>query len=207
MLFYYGRRYESSAVGSRLVRVHCDKCGCEYFFELARVGLGLAGAVCDWDSPAARRADERARRDLAERLENDAELVPCPKCDWINEELVFAIPSGSLSRLDQLRGVRRLPRNRHLADLCVVRFHWARDGSWRRALLADSGSDDLGCPRCARPPLPVLAQEENPAKSGLSGPSKTANRRASSITSGSGERTGRPYGPAEDAWLRDWRMD
>ena len=89
MLFYYGREYKSALVGKRLIPVHCDRCGCEYYYELVRVGSGNATAHYGIGSKRAERtAEERARLDLNRRLERDAELVPCPTCQWINEELV-----------------------------------------------------------------------------------------------------------------------
>ena len=47
---------------------------------------------------AARTAEERARRDLQKRLEHDTELVPCPRCGWINDDLL------SRYRLGRYRG-------------------------------------------------------------------------------------------------------
>jgi hypothetical protein len=89
MLFYYGREYKSALVGKRLIPVRCDRCGCEYYYELARVGSGNATAHYGIGSKRAERAaEERARLDLNRRLERDAELVPCPRCQWTNEELV-----------------------------------------------------------------------------------------------------------------------
>jgi hypothetical protein len=89
MFIYYARRYESTVVGKRLVPVACEKCRCEYFFELARVGSGVAQAPYGIATKrAARFAQERAERDLNYRLQNDAELVPCPKCGWINDDLI-----------------------------------------------------------------------------------------------------------------------
>ena len=29
-----------------------------------------------------------ARKDLARRLERESEMVPCPKCQWVNEDLI-----------------------------------------------------------------------------------------------------------------------
>ena len=85
MFIYYARRFKSAAVGTRLIEVQCEKCESQYFFELARVGSGTAEAPYGIGTKrTARAAEERAQRDLAERLEQDAELVPCPKCDWIN---------------------------------------------------------------------------------------------------------------------------
>jgi hypothetical protein len=89
MLFYYGRHYKSALVGKRLAAVQCDRCGCEYYYELARVGSGVATAHYGIGSKRAQRvAEERARFDLNRRLARDAELVPCPRCQWINEDLV-----------------------------------------------------------------------------------------------------------------------
>jgi hypothetical protein len=89
MLLYYGRRYDAASVGARVVGVVCEKCGCEYFYELARVGAGAASAPYAIGSAGAERsAKQQARKDLDRRLTEEAELVPCPKCRWINEELV-----------------------------------------------------------------------------------------------------------------------
>ena len=44
MLLYYGRQYDAASVGARVIGVVCEKCGCEYFYELARVGEGAASA-------------------------------------------------------------------------------------------------------------------------------------------------------------------
>jgi hypothetical protein len=95
MLHYYAKHFKSSVVGKRLIAVRCDHCGCEYFYELARVGLGFATAHYGIGSRRAERAaEERARMDLSRLLEQDAELVPCPECQWINEELVSAYRRG-----------------------------------------------------------------------------------------------------------------
>jgi ssDNA-binding Zn-finger/Zn-ribbon topoisomerase 1 len=89
MLFYFAQHFESATVGKRRVAVKCDKCGRDYVFELARVGSGRAQAPYGIGiRRAARAAEERAQRDVRRRLENDAELVPCPECDWISEELI-----------------------------------------------------------------------------------------------------------------------
>jgi hypothetical protein len=69
--------------------VKCDKCGAEYAYELARVGLGRAAAPYGVALGSIRQgAQEQADQQLAERLRFEAELVPCPKCHWINEDLV-----------------------------------------------------------------------------------------------------------------------
>ena len=89
MLFYYGKQFESANVGGRLVRVECDHCQCVYHYQLARVGEGAANSHFGiGNTAAAESAEDRARQNLKQRLVDEAELVPCPKCNWINEELV-----------------------------------------------------------------------------------------------------------------------
>jgi hypothetical protein len=95
MLAYFGRNYHSTAIGVRLVEVSCDQCGARYFFELARIGSGAATAPYAIGTASAERsAKNRAQRDRDRRLEEEAELVPCPKCLWINEDLVARYRRG-----------------------------------------------------------------------------------------------------------------
>jgi hypothetical protein len=89
MVFYHGKRFEAAAMGVRLVGVQCEKCGCNYFYELARIGTGSAVAPYGiGKSSASVSSQKQSQRDLKERLAHEAELVPCPKCNWINESLV-----------------------------------------------------------------------------------------------------------------------
>ncbi len=95
MLFYYSRRFEAAAVGTRVVEVACERCGCEYFYQLARLGSGSASAPYAIGSASAERsARQGAQQDLDERLTEEAELVPCPACRWINEGLVDGYRRG-----------------------------------------------------------------------------------------------------------------
>src|ERR1043166_2295232 len=89
MVFYLGNRYDAAILGRTVVGVKCDKCDCVYYFELARVGTGIGEAPYGiGNAEAASAAQRRSESDLQERLATEAELVPCPKCHWINDELV-----------------------------------------------------------------------------------------------------------------------
>jgi hypothetical protein len=60
-----------------------------YYFELARIGTGIGTAPYGIATGAAQvAAEQSAERDLQDRLATESELVPCPKCHWINDELV-----------------------------------------------------------------------------------------------------------------------
>ncbi len=89
MFLYFGKTFTSHRVGERLVRVECERCGGEFFFQLNRIGNGSGEApYYIGQGRAARAAERRAVKDLERRLERETELVPCPKCSWINEQLV-----------------------------------------------------------------------------------------------------------------------
>lgn len=89
MLFYHGKHVRVNYVGERLVRVECGRCGCEYFYELTRIGSGGETAPYNIGVGRAKRSAQRqAQRDLERRLSGEAELVPCPRCNWINDDLV-----------------------------------------------------------------------------------------------------------------------
>src|SRR5687768_10630050 len=100
MLFYFDKKFDAERVGARLERVECSKCGCEYFYELRRVGKGRGFAPYRLgQASAARLAHEKSAHDLAERLTFEADLVPCPRCNWINDELVEGYRRGRYRRL------------------------------------------------------------------------------------------------------------
>lgn len=44
MVFYFSKRFEAALAGTRVVGVKCDECGCEYFYEMSRLGRGSASA-------------------------------------------------------------------------------------------------------------------------------------------------------------------
>jgi uncharacterized membrane protein HdeD (DUF308 family) len=89
MFLYFGKNFTQNLAGERLARVECDRCGCEYFYQLTRIGTGTATAhYYIGASRAARAAEEGARENLERRLTRETELVPCPKCHWISQPLV-----------------------------------------------------------------------------------------------------------------------
>jgi hypothetical protein len=80
---------ERARVGGRIVDVNCEQCGGRYYYKLTRIGTGAGsvpyGMSTSW---AAQRAEAEAVVNLQKRLAREAELVPCPKCNWISSELV-----------------------------------------------------------------------------------------------------------------------
>jgi MFS family permease len=89
MPVFVGKIFTATEAGQRLEGVTCEKCGTAFHYELTRVGVGKGSApYLLGQASAAGRAGSAATRDLAKRLSEEAELVPCPKCHWVNQDLV-----------------------------------------------------------------------------------------------------------------------
>lgn len=95
MFLYFGKNYTTATVGERIVGVRCERCGCDYFFQLTRIGSAETTAAYGLGQHSAReRSAQSSEKDTLDRLKLEAELVPCPKCLWINDELVRGFRLG-----------------------------------------------------------------------------------------------------------------
>jgi hypothetical protein len=99
MIFFvvvHYRRFSSEVVGSRLIQVCCEKCNREYYYVLSRLGSGEAISAYGLGN---RRAEDNATKgashELMRQLTEDADLVPCPNCHWVNDDLVKRYRRGS----------------------------------------------------------------------------------------------------------------
>jgi len=89
MFIHVSKVFTGSAAGQRLQSVICEKCGTGFYYQLSRVGIGKGEAPYFLgQSAAAERAQTNAQKDLVRRLELESELVPCPKCQWVNQDLI-----------------------------------------------------------------------------------------------------------------------
>jgi hypothetical protein len=83
------KTFTAKRTGNRMETVVCEKCKTKFHYELIRIGTGKGTAIYGLGKGAAsRRASAAADRDLAKRLDREAEMVPCPKCHWVNQELI-----------------------------------------------------------------------------------------------------------------------
>jgi hypothetical protein len=98
MHIYWEKKINAQSVGQRVVSVECNKCGCKYFYVLTRIGVGEGTAPFSIGTTSATRsAQQQSQRDVEQQLAAEAELVPCPSCHWINDDLVRGF------RLDRYR--------------------------------------------------------------------------------------------------------
>jgi hypothetical protein len=92
---YHAKKFYSAKVGNRINEIQCDGCGTQYFYQLTRVGFGSASAPYGLGAEAAKlKAAQKAQNYLEKRLATDAELVPCPKCNWVSDGLIRAYRAG-----------------------------------------------------------------------------------------------------------------
>ncbi len=95
MIPYFSSRFEASQAGSRLASVECEQCKCQYFYELTCIGTGTATAPYGLGGTSDETSSQlQAAAELQERLTWEAELVACPQCHWINNELVEGYRQG-----------------------------------------------------------------------------------------------------------------
>jgi hypothetical protein len=89
VFIYVGKTFTATATGSAIRDVRCERCRCEYHYELARTGVGRASAPYYLGQrSAAARAERGAANDLRKKLGRDHELVPCPGCGWVDSEAI-----------------------------------------------------------------------------------------------------------------------
>lgn len=59
------------------------------FYELTMIGIGTTSAPYGLGATSAETTSkDLSALELQNRLIDEAELVPCPRCHWINEELI-----------------------------------------------------------------------------------------------------------------------
>ena len=102
MFVHWAKHINAERIGGRMVRVACARCECEYFYKFTRVGTGTGTAHYGLGvGRATATANKEAQKDLDRRLATEAELVPCPKCNWINDELIAGFRCGRYRNLGQ----------------------------------------------------------------------------------------------------------
>lgn len=118
MLPIHGKSFHTTGIGVRLIAVRCEKCNREFFYELARIGEGRASALFGIGSQAAIDSSlQEAAQDVSSRRHHEAELVPCPSCNWINNDLVLGY------RQTRYRGLARF--GIILAGIGIVVSAWS----------------------------------------------------------------------------------
>lgn len=67
--------------------VQCEKCGAEFEYEMVREVEKAPHGFALTQARAEARARKEAEREARERLASESDLVRCPKCGCINEQM------------------------------------------------------------------------------------------------------------------------
>jgi hypothetical protein len=80
--------------------VKCEQCGKEYVYQVWRHGQGEAFNALFLDEEAAKRlAAQRANHELQTALREAIEIVPCPGCGWIQDNMKSLAQQRHLRRV------------------------------------------------------------------------------------------------------------
>jgi len=86
---YFQHRFTVRRSAAETRTVTCEKCCCEYQYELAREVPGHAISPYGlFDASAVRRAERCAQRRLEKIMPTAVDSVPCPQCGWIQAHMV-----------------------------------------------------------------------------------------------------------------------
>ncbi len=80
--------YEATQAAETVDKVRCEKCDCVYYYQKRRLGVGRSVRLYGFIGKSNNSANQQANDEVARRLETESDPVPCPKCHWINEQLV-----------------------------------------------------------------------------------------------------------------------
>src|SRR2546423_1606461 len=103
---YVGKEFTSTAGGSVIKDVSCEQCGHRYFYQLSRIGTGSASAPYFLgQASAAQHARQSATASLEAKLQLECDLVPCPHCGHIQQQMILLLRRRSYRGLIMLSWV------------------------------------------------------------------------------------------------------
>ena len=84
-----GANHTATATGSVIKKVRCEHCSVEYVYRMERkvTGRGYSPIFLDNDG-ASDRAQDSARQKLGEEIDKGTDIVPCPSCGWLQNNMV-----------------------------------------------------------------------------------------------------------------------
>lgn len=85
----YKKNFTTNRTGQEVKAVVCEKCQTEYFYVMKRKAVGHGTAVYGiGQDSAAKHASSVADKSLKQKLEQEVDLVACPKCHGLNPDMV-----------------------------------------------------------------------------------------------------------------------
>jgi hypothetical protein len=99
----YSKWHGAEVRGAAEKSVRCEGCGAGYSYTLVRYGHGREISILHLENEQARQlAREYAEADLATRLRDECDPVPCPACGWYQAAMLDRARAGFGQRAMQL---------------------------------------------------------------------------------------------------------
>lgn len=81
--------FHATSAGAAWQTVHCERCNNPYHYALVRRGEATVRAAFGvGQSSAETRAEKTSQYRLMQALEKGVEIVPCPSCGWVQDDMV-----------------------------------------------------------------------------------------------------------------------
>lgn len=88
-MLIHGTKYDAARVAPVVRQVHCEKCGCDYSYEMIRRGTGATSTAYGlFAKTRATAAVAEAAKSLQQQLVQDHDPVGCPDCGWLQSTMV-----------------------------------------------------------------------------------------------------------------------
>jgi hypothetical protein len=88
-MIYFGRRYSVTLRQTIVRQVRCEKCNASYNYPVVRTAVGTGRSAYMLDNAGAQsRAKASAQSKLQAAISNGVEVVPCPSCGWLQQNMV-----------------------------------------------------------------------------------------------------------------------
>lgn len=88
-MLIHGTKFDAAQVAPVVREVHCEKCGCDYAYEMVRRGTGAASTAYGlFANTRVKAAAAEAAKSLQQQLDHDQDPVGCPDCGWIQSGMV-----------------------------------------------------------------------------------------------------------------------
>lgn len=89
-----GMKYTSKVRASTLKPVHCEGCGAHFAYRMTREAEGTGSSMLFLDNDGAKqRASDEASAAVRQKLRDEADNIPCPRCGVYQPEMVVRLKS------------------------------------------------------------------------------------------------------------------
>lgn len=96
LLFLSSSKQKFYVRGKRVKDALCERCDCEYSYEIERDVIGEDNSLFSWSEKAAfRKAEADGQKKLDKVLDAEDDAAPCPDCGWVQAHMIESVRNQS----------------------------------------------------------------------------------------------------------------